>query len=356
MTEEIRDLLLKIFALAVMMFPLFATPFLIKLAGGVIGKVAGMVNNPNKGPFDAMRKSNEERASGIKNNQQANRLRSFNESGKNPSWWRQGRGARAARRARGSHLSSAAQQNLQLAQQQQIGEALKDDEGFARRAAGGRRASEDDIARAIAQGISALDEIEAKNLKANQTVLTNAKLDGSALMGLISGADQKGANGEQIKASQTMRMAAIATMASQGRQIDDVAGHVAASGSADLQKFFVGQVQSNYNAIKPRNGGMVDEEFLRDMSKGKVNGGNIAAYRVAAAGQGATKLNVETMASQDASYLKDLQTYLNTKIAAGAVTDADRRVIEVAKGVATSTARTRTNGETAELLATIGRL
>lgn len=59
MTEEIRTILLKIFALAVMMFPLFATPFLIKMAGGLIGKVAGIVNNPNRGPIDSLRKKAE---------------------------------------------------------------------------------------------------------------------------------------------------------------------------------------------------------------------------------------------------------------------------------------------------------
>jgi hypothetical protein len=302
-----------------------------------------------------MRKGLGSKAERYQANAQALKLDSFNKSGKNPNIWRRGAGATAARRAQAAHLDTTSKQNLQLAQQQQVGHALVHDERFAKAAAGGNT-DPDAIARAVAQGISALDEIESKNLKAGQTVLSNAKLDGSGLMKLISGADQIGANGQKIAASQSMRMAAVATMASQGRQIDEVAGHVAASGDADLQKFFVGQVQSNYNAIKPRNGGMVDEEFLREMAAGNVTSANIKDYRVAAAGQGATKLNVDTMASQDASYLKDLKTYLDTKIAAGAVTIKDRRVIEVAKQVQRSTARTKTNGETSILLENIGKL
>lgn len=48
--------LVRIMSLGVQFFPLFALPFLLKFSGGVLGRVAGMVNNPNKGPFDKLRK------------------------------------------------------------------------------------------------------------------------------------------------------------------------------------------------------------------------------------------------------------------------------------------------------------
>lgn len=53
----ISGALVQVFALAVMTFPLFATPFLLKFSGGLIGRIAGVVNNPNKGPFDRINKA-----------------------------------------------------------------------------------------------------------------------------------------------------------------------------------------------------------------------------------------------------------------------------------------------------------
>jgi hypothetical protein len=52
--------LLEVFSLGVQVIPLFAMPFLFKIAGGVLNRFAGIVNNPNKGPFDLWRKSAEE--------------------------------------------------------------------------------------------------------------------------------------------------------------------------------------------------------------------------------------------------------------------------------------------------------
>jgi hypothetical protein len=37
--------------------PLFVTPIIMKTAGGLLGRFGGIINNPNKGPFDRMRKS-----------------------------------------------------------------------------------------------------------------------------------------------------------------------------------------------------------------------------------------------------------------------------------------------------------
>lgn len=58
--EIMRDVstnpLVSVFSIGVQAFPLFATPFIIQWSGGLLGRVAGMVNNPNKGPLDRMRK------------------------------------------------------------------------------------------------------------------------------------------------------------------------------------------------------------------------------------------------------------------------------------------------------------
>jgi len=55
-TPEGIDLFSAIAALSMMFIPLFGIPFIVKFSGGIIGRVAGIVNSPNKGPFDALRK------------------------------------------------------------------------------------------------------------------------------------------------------------------------------------------------------------------------------------------------------------------------------------------------------------
>lgn len=145
MTEEIRDLLLKIFALAVMMFPLFATPFLIKLAGGVIGKVAGMVNNPNKGPFDKMRKSTQAEAERRRTNTSRRALE--REQGYNPATAnRRQRAAHRVRRylpgggavadANREAMAASAQKNLASAKESFVADQAAHDPAYQARLAG----------------------------------------------------------------------------------------------------------------------------------------------------------------------------------------------------------------------------
>ncbi len=59
--------LIKIMSVGVQVFPLFGLPFLLKFSGGVLGRIAGVVNNPNKGPFDRMRKDLEGRRDASRN-------------------------------------------------------------------------------------------------------------------------------------------------------------------------------------------------------------------------------------------------------------------------------------------------
>jgi len=65
------DMFIQLLGAAISVVPLFATVFITKIAqgaGGVLGKFTGMVNNPNRGPIDRLRKRAEASADRIQNN------------------------------------------------------------------------------------------------------------------------------------------------------------------------------------------------------------------------------------------------------------------------------------------------
>jgi hypothetical protein len=50
------NFILQVMAAGITIIPLFIVPVVMKTAGGLLNRFGGMVNNPNKGPFDRMRK------------------------------------------------------------------------------------------------------------------------------------------------------------------------------------------------------------------------------------------------------------------------------------------------------------
>ena len=359
------DQLMKVFSLGVQTFPLFGMPFLLKFSSGILGKLAGVVNNPNKGPFDKMTKGAEARRDRFQNNMRAQKLGDFNKkSGTNPSWFRRGAGATAARQARAGHLNQAAQSNLGLAQQQQVGNALSNPNSkFAQQAAGytaasalttagggfGNKVDGDAVARAVAQGISALDELEAKNLKAGQTVLANAKLDGADLKTVARGGIVNGADGSAVGGTEFMQKAAMATLVRQGRDVHEVGEIAATSGS-----------QSHYDGVKAKSAGMVDETLLKRIADSRQPAMSAAEYgtaRVEASGRVAASLSVEVLAGQDERSMESIKSFVEGQIASGVRSSQTQKIIETSKLVdATPGAKARTSEATRKLADEIGNM
>lgn len=69
-----EDTLLTIFSLGIQVIPLFLLPLIMKLGGGVLNRFGGIINNPNKGPFDSMRKRADEFRQNRKTKQQTRAL------------------------------------------------------------------------------------------------------------------------------------------------------------------------------------------------------------------------------------------------------------------------------------------
>jgi hypothetical protein len=58
-SSEKPNFILQVMAAGITIIPLFIVPVVMKTAGGLLNRFGGMVNNPNKGPFDRMKKGAE---------------------------------------------------------------------------------------------------------------------------------------------------------------------------------------------------------------------------------------------------------------------------------------------------------
>lgn len=130
------DQLIKVFSLGVQTFPLFGMPFLLKFSGTALGRIAGMVNNPNKGPFDGMRKKAEGYRD-FKRDQATIR----NREGQGNAFTRNTFGRSSRRRARKDAIREEMKRESASATTTYIGEASADTsaagEKFRRQMAGG---------------------------------------------------------------------------------------------------------------------------------------------------------------------------------------------------------------------------
>lgn len=64
--DEGMKIALQVMGGLISILPLAITPVVMKTAGGVLNRFAGVVNNPNKGPFDALRKRAQQKGADIK--------------------------------------------------------------------------------------------------------------------------------------------------------------------------------------------------------------------------------------------------------------------------------------------------
>lgn len=127
------DTLLTIFSLGITVIPLFLLPLLMKLGGGVLNRFGGIINNPDKGPFDRMRKRADEFRKDRKTQQQTRALNGragvlgygnlIRMSQRNKA--KQQYHAQNARRAAGSHAARNQDAVLRSALGSRAGEDLK---------------------------------------------------------------------------------------------------------------------------------------------------------------------------------------------------------------------------------------
>ncbi len=173
---------LQLAALGVAVIPLILTPFILKLSTGVLGKIGGFINNPNRGPIDGLRK----RADGYRDHKlESRRGKQFGLAGKVMESDNKALGGKNSRRRKTAAFLAGGKSTRDSVRDQRYGfaKAVADessqeylanralsDPGFAAKQAGG------DEKKAIsvqASAQSAVDKIIQQDT-ANRTILYEA--------------------------------------------------------------------------------------------------------------------------------------------------------------------------------------
>jgi len=188
--------------------PLVLTPVVMKAASGILSKVAGVVNNPNKGPFDRLRKRAEQTGSNINARRE---IRGLNRTGTLfPT-----RHQRAARR---SAVSANLESEVKRAQQQYIANAALNNPKLANQLAGGTAFSKADpaaLARAIAGAQFTIERAEAEEVKAHHATIDSMnEADLNRVLSDKSSSDTK-------KAAALERLVAIGSMSSIEKAVNE---------------------------------------------------------------------------------------------------------------------------------------
>lgn len=183
--NEIYYIAIQIMGALMAIIPLALTPILMKTAGGLLGKVGAFVNNPNKGPFDRMRKG----AEGIRKRQEGRRaIRELN-GGPTMGF---GKYKRAAKRER---IEAGIDSEKKRASNKYIADQVMNNSAFANKAAGGLNiggpsASGEAIERALAGAKFVVQQAEIEEVKAESAKVEH--MDASQLMQDIFKHDDEG--------------------------------------------------------------------------------------------------------------------------------------------------------------------
>lgn len=157
---------IKLMGAGISIIPLAITPIVMKSAGGVLNRFGAFVNNPNKGPFDRLRKG----AEGYRDNrQQYRQLKAMSGYRTLP-----GKGITARRAAGREAVLNTRKSELNRAKAGYVADLATNNEKFAGKLAQG--ANEGAQERAISQAISVQASLKVEEVKAANAIIQNANL------------------------------------------------------------------------------------------------------------------------------------------------------------------------------------
>lgn len=198
-----NDTVVQIMGAAIAIIPLAITPLVMKTAGGVLNRFAGIVNNAERGPFDRLKKAGE----GYRSDR--NNLRNARALNGQPQL---GRGSFVKWRARRNSTVAGRQSEANRAGSEYVAQEIQGNTRFQNAVAGGTlltAASSEAQQRALASAISTSDKLKADEVSAANVVIKNAQLNQAELREVSNGGAVT-KNGINLSGSSTaVRAAAI---------------------------------------------------------------------------------------------------------------------------------------------------
>ena len=293
--------LVEVFSLAVMAFPLFGTPFLLKFSGGLLGRIAGAVNNPNKGPLDRLRKRGEASIDSRRDRQRSAAL-----SGDGNRFQRATRNRFAQRRVDRDNRLRETKRTADDAQQEYTADRLSSDSKYAQKVAGTSDAAR--IATIQARAQQELIERKAKDRSAQYNLMQTYGFDDRDFKEIATG-DSAGNRVSNIKGhdiTPQMLEAVLHARIGQGRDFEAIVAHAAKLTDPAEKKAVMGYVadaaDNNYDKMKVKSAAATDVDLKRDLRAGSIDTTNAQAKLQEAAGKAAANLSEDALASQmDAS-------------------------------------------------------
>lgn len=293
--------LVQVFSLGVLAFPLFATPFLLKFSGGLLGRIAGVVNNPNKGPLDRLRKRGEASIDSRRDRQRSAAL-----SGDGNRFQRATRNRFAQRRVDRDNRLRETKRTADDAQQEYTADRLSSDSKYAQKVAGTSDAAR--IATIQARAQQELIERKAKDRSAQYTLMQTYGFDDRDFKEIATG-DSAGNRVSNIKGhdiTPQMLEAVLHARIGQGRDFEAIVAHAAKLTDPAEKKAVMGYVadaaDNNYDKMKVKSAAATDVDLKRDLRAGSIDTTNAQAKLQEAAGKAAANLSEDALASQmDAS-------------------------------------------------------
>ena len=305
--SEGQKIAIQIMGAGIAVIPLAITPIVMKTAGGLLNRFGGVINNPNKGPFDRMRKG----AEGYRTNRQEYRkLKALNGYRTLP-----GRGVTTRQGAIREAVLNNRKTELNRANASYVAGLAEQNDSFRGKLAQGGGEGAD--TRALAGAINIQAELQAKEVKAASAVIEHMNLSSDQINDIAKGSVVTKDGRTLSGADDATRKAAITEAVSKGT-IGDVESVIKSAGTmtSSQHKVLSDAVASNSVAGKATH---LAGQTIDDISQGKVTSEE-DLDRVMARAIERGKYSAEKIAENDKDSLKRLAGVMGqgrTDISAG---------------------------------------
>lgn len=297
-SNALINLSIQIAGAAASILPLVMIKTIISGATSIIQRVSGAVNNPNKGPFDRMRRG----ADRTRERQQNRRsIRSMNGG-------RVFGGGQFRRRSRRDAIDQGIKQQKSVAEADYIAQRAQDSESFRNKVAGGtslNQATNTASRSALANAINVQAKLTADQVTASKAVIENLNLPFEDLKKIAVGLEAKGmSGGDDITRRAAIQMALKKATVADAEDIIKSSGSMSTSAHQDVADTLVSSGLVNKAT---HLGGATLDKIAQGQVRTDEDLDNAVAYHI-----NKGKYSAENIVNQDATSMQRVNKVLSS--------------------------------------------